>query len=744
MVVAMAASGPAGPVDVLTDRHGIPHIRAGSVEDAFYGQGYVTATHRLWQIDLAHRRGLGRLAAAFGPAFLPYDVAARTVLFQGDLAAEWAALDPRLPGILRAYVAGVNARVAAVRTDRALLPPEFVALGVLPEPWAPEDLLRARFSGGMNAAAELRRARLACAGALAADGLAQILQPPCPLDVPPGLDPCALGPDDLALYEKLSGPLPFGSAVPADTPDPDASDGSNAWVIAPWLSGTGRAVLANDPHLGFAVPGPRFIVHLTAPGFDAIGAGYPGRPGFMFGHNDRIAWGRTNFNIDQEDLVVLRLDATGAQFRGAAGWEPVRRSRERIAVRGQQAVEAGIAWTALGPVIAEAPGRAVVLRAASLLPGPPVALEYPLLALARDWATYRHAIAAAVTGSNYMYADIDGNIGWQAGGRAPRRRRFNGLMPLPGEAGDDWDGLLGLDELPSEVNPARGWIANANQLPFGPDAPAAALHVGHEWVSDDRYRRIAGVLGGARRFGLAESMALQQDTHSMRAAALRPLLERITAPDLAAERALLRDWDGRVEAASPAAALYELWSASLQAAMAHALVPPAARGLVTTVQPRVVQALLLAPDARLGADPVAARDAMLTAALRRASRLRAGRDWGSIHTVALHHPLAARLPGVAADITGLGSGGDGTTVMARWWVSPERPNTTGGAMFAGVLDIGAWDASQVLLGPGQSGDPRSPHYRDLYAPWLAGAYFPLPYSAAAVEAATVERERLLP
>jgi penicillin amidase len=737
-------AGLAAPVEIVSDRHGIPHISAAGIEDAFFGQGYAAAALRLWQIDLAHRRGLGRLAAAFGPDFVPFDQAARRLLFRGDMAAEWRALDPRLPGIVRAWIAGVNARVREVRADPSLLPPEFAVLDVLPEEWAPEDLLRARYAPAPNVQAELRRAQLACRGALAADLLVQPLEPAWHLSLPAGLDPCGLHATDLQLLDRLRAPLPFAKAVRqgAADEDPDAQDGSNAWVVAPWRSASGRAILANDPHLGFGVPGPRLITHLRAPGLDAIGGGPAGQPGFLAGHNDRIAFGRTDFRIDQEDLYVLRLNADASAYRTKDGWQAITRSEEKIAVRGGPDASVTLSTTPLGPIIAEDAGRAVALRSALLQPGPPAGLVAPLLLLARSWPEYRAAAAQAGWGSNYFYADVDGNIGWQAGGRVPRRRHHDGLLPVPAEGDYPWDGFLSIDEMPGEFNPERGWIGNGNQMPLPPDWPVAERKISFEWVADDRYRRIAEVLGAGKQHAIEDSVALQNDTAGLRARALLPLLDRISDPDLAAPVALLRGWDGRVEAGSGAAALWEFWSAELQTETRHHLVAEQLRPLLGGLHPHVVRDLLLAPDARLGADPVATRDAILATALRRAVTLRGARDWGSIHTVHLRHPLAARIP--EADISGLGSGGDGSTVMARWWAGPSDTNTSGGAMFRVVVELGNWDSARAINAPGQSGDPRSPHYRDLYRPWLEGAMFALPYTAAGIEAVAEHTLRLEP
>lgn len=725
--------GIGATMEIAWDRWGIPHINAESQEDAFFGQGYAAASMRLWQMDLARRRSLGRLAVAFGAEFVPFDIAARTVAFRGDVEAEWRHQDPRVRPLARAWTRGVNARIAAVAADPALLPPEFAALGMRPETWDENDLIRMRDSSAPNLRAEMRRAVLAAQGALALDGLAAPLDPPIALHVPEGLDCAKLHPSQLALLNRLTAPLPFARAQrqgDAGWADPDARQGSNAWVIAPWRSGTGRAILANDPHLAVSVPGPRFITHLRAPGLDAIGAGPATRPGFQFGHNDRIAFGRTDFQIDQEDLYVLELNDDGSAYRGPEGWLPIARVEERIEVRGGAAAVAQVATTALGPVVFEdrAARHALVARSALREPGPSVALEYVAVVLARNWDEYRAAIRTAAWGSNYMYADVDGNIGWQTGGRVPRRVGHDGLMPVPAASRARWDGFLGQEEMVSRFNPSEGWIATANQMPFPPGWPEAQV-TSREWIPDDRYRRIATVLGNRERIGLEESLALQRDTVSLRAEALRPVMAA-----LGGEAAVvLRGWDGRVEAGSEAAALFELWWSDMAAAVRQAMVPERLREAIPLVHPHVVLALVRGEafagvEGRLADRLGLAQAALDRAAESLASRPEGARRWGDLHRLELRHSLSALVPGADVTSAGLGiggSGGDGATVMARWWAGPAATQVSGGASFAAVIDVGNWDAARAINLPGQSGDPRSRHYSDLAAMWVAGETFAL-------------------
>jgi penicillin amidase len=484
-----AVQGLSAPLDIAIDRWGVPHVSAGNVNDAFFGQGYAAATLRLWQIDIARRRMLGRLAEAFGPNFVPFDQAARLFHYRGPLEAEWKSLDPRMEGIARSFVAGVNARVKEVHNDRSLLPPEFSSLDILPEFWSVEDLIKVRYLVQPNVRSETRRAEFACKGVLEADALVQPLEPAWKLTVPEGLQPCDVHRADLHIYEMLTGPLPYANLPMRDkktelVTDLDAQEGSNAWVVAPSKTTTGRPILANDPHLPFAIPSLRMITHLSAPGFNVIGAGPAWRPGVQFGHNERIAVGRTDFQIDGEDLYVLELSDDGKSWRGPRGLEPVERIVETINVRDHDPDKVELAFTSLGPIISEQRerNRAIAVRAVSLQPGAVAALEYVPQTLVSNWEEFRKALRYAVWGTNYMYADIDGNIGWQAAGWVPVRPNHDGLMPVPASGDYPWKGILPLDEMPHEFNPARGWIASANQMPFPEDWPVAERRISFEWI----------------------------------------------------------------------------------------------------------------------------------------------------------------------------------------------------------------------------------------------------------------------
>jgi penicillin amidase len=749
----VAAAGVAAPIEIIDDPYGVPHIRARSIPDAFFGQGYVVARDRLFQIDLAHRRELGRMAEAFGADFAPHDAAARLYLFRGDLDAELARVPEHILACARAYVAGINARIDEVTADPALLPLEYRILGVAPLRWELRNMVLARGSGFGGVADEVRRARLAAMGVLELDAVIAPLRPAWELRVPEGLDAAAVSEADLGVLRL--GALPFGSLAPPADPN-RAEAGSNAWTIGPQRSATGRAILANDPHLGIGGFGPRHVAHLSAPGFDVIGGGSPGLPGIMQGHTDRFAFGRTNFHIDQEDLFILELHPDDPErYRHEGGWRAFERVEVSIPVKNGSPHQATLRYSAQGPVLSHDPARrrATALAAIELQPGGSGAFAMIAINLARDWESLREgAFRFHPSPTNFHYADVAGNHGWQVIGFAPNRRRGDGLMPVPGDGRYDWTGMRDFSALPNSYNPAAGWFASANQNNLPEGWPRDRIPA-FSFRDPYRYERIAHVLSAQPRHRLTDSVALMHDTLSTPARQLVALLPARGSAEAEPALAMLRGWDGNLAADSGPAALYQLLWRELGRRMLAAIVPARARELVDEIAPSVLLGLLAHPDARLGADPLAAREALFDAALVAAwaqAREALGPDpaawrWGTLHQVRIRHPLS-RIPAIAAafpPIEGEGSGGDSYTPMARW-VRGGAWTVSGGASYLQVIDVGGWDNSVFLNLPGNSNDPRSPHYRDLYAPWISGGMRPLLFSRGAVDGAATGRTILRP
>lgn len=765
-VEAWPLAGLQGPADIVVDHWGIAHIFAASPRDAFFLQGYNAARDRLWQIDLWRKRGLGRLSKSLGSAYVEQDRAARLFLYRGDMEREWAAYAPGSRQWVEAFVAGVNAYVAEVRAGTRPLPPEFALTASRPEEWQAADVLRIRSHALVsNITSEVARAGVVCAAGLGADRLRRTVEPAGhKVVIPPGLHPCDVPADVLKDYVLATKPVDFAApgakdARADDSPrtrlaaamDAAEHEGSNNWVVAPSRTATGRAILANDPHRQFGVPSLRYVVGLSAPGLDIIGAGEPALPGVSLGHNEDIAFGITIFAIDQEDLYVYELKKDDADsYRYRSGWEKMTLVRESIEVKGGPARDVELRFTRHGPVLAVDGGkhRAFAIRTVWSEPGLSGYFGSSRLLEAKTWDDFKAASNAwGAPPLNLVYADVRGNIGWAASGRAPVRKNWDGLLPVPGDGRYEWAGFYGKDVLPSSFNPAAGFFATANEMNLPAGYPSEQNKIAFEWTDRSRIDRIQERLGANAHVSLADSMALQADTVSTQSRRAIALLASLSSPDpeVADALARLRRWDNDESTGSVAAAIYEVWATKyLGKALVARATPEAARKLVGNGQLEAVITYLEHPDEALGADPAAARNAILQGSLQSALaelHERLGPDmntwaWGRLHH-AIFEPAVAPLadPELRAQMTvgPLRVPGSSSTPRAQHYRSGDF-SVTAGASVRMVMDVGAWDNSVVINTPGQSADPMSAHYRDLFALWAEGTYVPLRFSRAAVDA----------
>ena len=730
--------GLTAPGEIVIDRAGVPHIYAVNARDGFFLQGYAVARDRLWQIDLWRKRGLGRLSASFGPQYVAQDRAARLLLYRGDMAAEWAAYPAQARGWTEAFAAGINAFIADVEAGRQPLPIEFTATRSRPERWQADDVVRIRSNAlASNLPSEVARARALCGGDVKYEPLRRELSPAHSVSIPRGLDPCSIPADVLADYTLGTGEVRFdGKALvlasrdPAKL-DPDALEGSNNWVIGAAKSATGRPILANDPHRAHGIPNLRYLSHIDTPELKIAGAGEPALPGISFGHNEDIAWALTIFAIDQQDLVVNPRATKLSEVR------------ETIEVKGEAPRDVLLKFSADGPIIHEDPasGRSFALRATWSQPG---ASAYFNAAWAWTAATWDDFLVArnhwGAPPLNLLFASR-GEIGWAPGGFVPARAAGDGLLPVPAGKAWRWTGLRDAKLMPVKHDPAEGWIATANEM----NIPAGYPHLlGLEWGDRSRITRISEVIAAKPRFGITDAMALQNDATSAMARRAVALLPGLAGRD-ANERgalALLAGWDGHEGADSAAAALYELWaSRHLPGAAVNAIVPDAMRAnfgrtSIANILP------VLENGALLGPDPAGKRAEILLGSLGTAfaeARQRLGPDpaawrWGALHVADFVSTLA--IPGRDPErrVGPLPIGGSGSTPMAMSPVNgPAGDYRVGtGASVRLVMDVGAWDNSMAINTPGQSGDPASPHYRDLFARWATGNYFPFAWSRAKV------------
>ena len=757
--------GLSAPARILIDRWGISHIRAETLADLFFAQGFNAARDRLWQIDLWRKRGLGLLAADFGPGFLEQDAASRAFLYRGDMDAEWRSYAPDARAICEAFAAGINAYVDLVEREPARRPVEFATLGTAPARWRAEDVVRIRTHAlSRNAVSELLRARVTAAAGAETDLLRMGLEPAITPGNPGGLDLASLPLAALDIYKLATTGVHFSpERLAAGLEDARrwrqvneagevllaaASEGSNNWAVSGARTASGRPILASDPHRLHAIPSLRYFVHLTAPGLDVIGAGEPSAPGVALGHNESSAFSFTIFGSDQEDVYVYETHPDDPNlYRYGDGWRPMEIAAERFAVRGAAEQTREIAFACHGPVIHREPGRAFAIRSVWFEPGAAAYLASLSTMRARAYPEFREAVRRFKAPSlNHVYADVSGHIAWLPFGLTPIRRNWDGLLPVPGDGRFEWDGYLPLEAMPEMVNPARGWVASANERNV---ESRDGFEIGYEWLEAYRAQRIAQALSAPSPHSLADSLALQTDVASFPAQRLQNLIARLPHDDadFSSARRLLRDWNGDLGADSAPAALSEYWFAKrLKPALFAALVPdPQTRALLGPGSTEGVLRTLEAPGA--------AHDGLLAATLAAAYRdllEKLGPDpsrwrWGDLHHGYFEHPLSGLTPQAKPDLDAgpYPKGGGGSTVMAAVY-RPQDFRVVVGASARVVMDVGNWDASLFINAPGQSGDSRSPHYRDLAPLWAKGEYAPLLYSKAAVEAAAQSVLDLLP
>ncbi|MBA2302919.1 MAG: penicillin acylase family protein [Acidobacteria bacterium] len=716
-------------VDVVRDTWGVPHIYAGSTEDLFFAQGYVMAQDRLWQMEMWRRGAEGRLAEVLGPAAVSRDRQARLLKYRGPAdGRELRVYHGDARKIMTAYVAGVNALIdQAVRSNK--LPVEFVLTGIRPEPWTVETLLLRQSSFG-DATSELQLARSVAQLGAAEANRRRNPDPWEELVVPEGIDPGAIG-DDVLAATRAGGPAPRPAVLPefaslagtggGDQPDSSVPErGSNNWVLGGAMSATGKPIVANDPHREVSLPSLRYIVHLTAPGWNVAGSVEPPFLGVAIGHNDRIGWGLTIVGTDQHDVYVEELNPDNeneVRFDGA--WEPLRLVRESIAVKGAAPVSVELKFSRHGPIfhVDRAKHRAYALRSALSEPGTAPYLAGLRLAQVQDCKTFLDAANYWNSPSeNLICGDVNGNISWQASALSPSRKGWNGRLPVPGTGAYEWQGFR--KDLPRELNPSRGFVvtANHNVQPKGYAPPLMFKTSGTEF---ERITRLLQLIRPGARYTIEDSARWQHDAYSLRAAADLPKFQGWTSGDAEIERARaeIAGWDAIYTRDSRAAALYESWrtaGASGRGRGAGQAADTEASGRETS-----------APSSR---EQVEARLKAAVAALTQNQGAdRSQWRWGRMHTRSFSHPFVP-----AFNLATVERSGGAGTVEAD------------GASYREIFDVANWDRSLVTNTPGQSGQPGSKFYGNLLQDWADNKYFRLAFSKEAVESVATHRLRLTP
>jgi len=751
--------GLEGPVDVWRDPEGVPHVRAGSLHDAFLAQGFVTAQDRLWHMEYDRRRAHGRWAEVVGPSGVGQDLYARRLRLGASARADYAAVDPATRAMLDAYAAGVNAFLATAR----IRPVEFQLVGLEAEPWAPWDCLAVFKIRHVEMGAwqsKLWRARLLRQlGVRLTAFLCPGTQPNPTLIVPPG-----------GVYD---GPLPDGldilTAKEALLPSiGDAASESNSWALHGRRTASGLPLVAGDPHRALDVPNVYYQTHVACPEFDAIGFAFPGVPGFPhFGHNATVAWCVTHAMADYQDLFIERFDpADPRRYRFGDGWREAAVHRETIRVKNGAPVEVEVTETHHGPVALGDPRRGHALAFRYTATAEPNRTADAILAMlrARTADELETAMRPWVDpANNLVFADRAGTIGYRTRGQVPRRTAANAWLPVPGWSGaHEWRGPIPFDEMPAVRNPATGWIVTANSRIAGPDYPH---YLGLDHAPDFRTRRLVARLEDLHGATADDMAAVHADRVSIPAREMVEALRRVT-PDRAIDRDALkrlREWDGVMERDAVAPTLY----AALRERLARDLLSPLLGPLAADAFGPLLGAPVVhmgrlkarfgewiqADDRTLlpaGSDWPAALGCALAGALDDLGGL-LGPDaeqwtWGRVHATRPRHPLSSVFPqwASALDPPSLATDGDGETVQAGAFIPAAGYAHAVTSVARYVFDLGNWERSGWIVPLGASGHPGSPHYADQARDWADVRLRPMRYAWTRVRKDAESHQRLVP
>jgi penicillin amidase len=752
--------GLSGSVEIIRDQFGIPHVRAGSLADAFFAQGFVHAQDRLWQMEFDRRRASGRWAECTGRPAIEQDTLMRRLGLIATSRHDYEAYDVETRLVFDSYAAGVNAFIDSTRA----LPVEFGLLGITPERWEPWHsgaVFKIRHTLMGVWGSKLWRARVL-------DGLGPELAVTLGtygvhdgvLIVPPGAEFAS----ELAELSEL---LPGAAALQEAA---EISGGSNNWVVAGSRTASGKPLMAGDPHRPLDVPGVYYQNHLACPEFDAIGFSFGGVPGFPhFAHNAHAAWAITHAMADYQDLYVerFRTDDTGRlRYEYLGDWRTAGRWTETIGVRNAEPVEIDIVRTHHGPVVVGNPatGYAITMRyTATDVPNPGLCCLLPMLR-ARSVDELDESMRQWVDPCNNMVlADRNGTIAYLHRGRVPVRDRANGWLPVPGWTGEhEWQGDISFEQLPRERDPITGFIATANNRVVGKEYPH---YLAVNYAPPHRARRVVDRLNTLINATIADMAGIHADRVSLPSATFRSVISDVSSSDprvADAQRRLL-DWDGVMDRDLVPPTIYaatrDQLARNLEARpKLSRVVPnpyqeePLAIGvagrlwgpLLTMIETNDVSLLAVGEtwtDA-LG-EALAGSVARLTEAL--------GPDidswtWGRLHTTKPIHPLAGVYPDAATLLNppGVPMGGDGDTVQAAAFAPGVSFNLASMSVARYAFDLADWDNSGWVVPLGASAHPGSPHFADQTLAWSEVRLNPMLYTWERITADAESTQSLEP
>ena len=738
-------------VEVLRDKYGINHIYANNEKDLFFMQGYLAAKDRLFQFEIWRRQATGTVAEIFGEEEFERDLGTRLFKFRGDLKEELNHYHDNGYEIITSYTDGVNAYIREIKENNLELPLEFKILGIEPMEWTP-DVVISRHQGLLgNIEDELNIGR--AVSIIGEDKVKDLMwfhpkEPSIKLD--PRITREDLENDILKLYNAYREPIDFKSNyilkeyrsendqltnIESNIVTDKYSIGSNNWAISGEKSFNGYPLLANDPHRTIVAPSLRYMAHLVAPGWNVIGGGEPEIPGISIGHNGYGAWGLTVFRTDAEDLYVYNLNPNNpSEYFHNGKWEKFEVIKETIPIKDKDDKEVELYYSVHGPVtfIDKKRNKAYAVKCGWLEIGGSPYLASLRMDQSKSWEEFRDACNYSnIPGENMVWADKDGNIGWQSVGIAPIRNTHSGLVPVMGDGNYEWDGYLPIIDKPSKFNPEEKYIQTANQN-VTPDDYDKWNAIGFDWSDPFRGDRIDDILTNSSDFSMEDMISLQVDYHSKSSEKLIKMLSQ-SFDEQNKYYKLLSTWDNKLSKDSVAAGLYNAWELTVLMEFNKQYVPIKVQKYIQMQLYKIIE--------KLEGFSEKDRNRFIKSSFNQAVELMI--TWFGEETenwvygqenykhVKIKHPLEEIVTDSVYNLISLKAyprGGNGYTPGSTGY----NLNQSSGGSFRVLINTGDWDNSFATNSPGQSGDPDSKFYDNLYEDWANDIYFPLLYSKSKI------------
>lgn len=752
----LSIAGLREAVTIRRDARAIPYIEAKNDADLYFAQGYITASDRLWQMDLLRRVAAGESAEIFGRATLQEDKRWRRFSFRRIAGESLQYLQPEMLAALESYARGVNAFIAGL-TDETM-PIEFRVLQYNPREWKPEDtvLIGKILSDALSSTYSRDIFRASLEGMDAAK-LADLNNNVSPFDV------VLFGKDSAKKKASVggNGAAAYRASIPQETLASLKIDeglresslrriglyaeelaASNNWVISGKRTADGKPLLANDPHLLASAPGIWYLSHLSTPTMRVAGVTFPGVPGIVLGHNDKIAWGATNVGPDVQDVYIETFNSEG-KYKTPEGWAAPNVRREEINVRRNplkpetETEILEVTETRNGPIILEEKGNRYSLKWTALDPKNNEFTAFFNLNRAADWRGFTIALREyGGAAQNFIFADTAGNIGWYAAGKIPIRRKGDGASPYDGASRDgDWVAFIPFEELPHLYNPPEGFIVTANQRLVGTEYkyPQLSRDNAPPW----RARRLYELMRSDTKATMDSASAAQYDVYNI---PLANLAREIVTKEAASPKSLeiIKGWNGRMTPDARAALLVN----EIRNCVGNKIAADNSPAPANIIRERILHWAIAENSPRWLPKGFADYTSLLKLCDKEAEAAfsrRYGEDeskwiWGAVAQSRFPHPLAA------APLIGLRFATPNVPIAG----SGQTPNVASFVSMRHLASPGNWDATRFVIPLGQSGDPGSDHYTDQFDEWRTGTPAVFPFSKSAVEKAAVSVLNLNP